>query len=154
MSALVAPHLAHPARQGERLRVGIDLVQISRIDESLRKFGDRFLHKLFTTGEIAYARQSGAASSERLAARFAAKEAAIKAFSFSDAGIDWRDIEVCRQPDGACRLALHGKAASHAMQLGVSDISLSLSHDGDYASAVVMASCSPLTDSLPCEPQP
>jgi holo-[acyl-carrier protein] synthase len=141
MSALLAPHLTHHAVHGERLRVGMDLVQISRIAESLEQFGERFLRKLFTEGEIAYARQSATGTSERLAARFAAKEAAIKAFSFSDAGIGWRDIEVCKLPDGGCRLALHGKAAQQASQLGVSDIALSLSHDGDYATAVVTAFC-------------
>jgi holo-[acyl-carrier protein] synthase len=152
MSTLLAPHLMPHAAHGERLRVGMDLVQISRIDESLQRFGERFLRKLFTDGEIAYARQSETGTSERLAARFAAKEAAIKAFSFSDAGIGWRDIEVCKLPDGACRLALHGKAAQQASQLGVSDIALSLSHDGDYASAVVTALCEPVqvsSDQLP-----
>lgn len=149
MSALLAPHLSHHAAHGERLRVGMDLVQISRITESLEQFGERFLRKLFTEDEIAYARESAAGTSERLAARFAAKEAAIKAFSFSDAGIGWRDIEVRKLPGGGCRLALHGKAAQQVAQLGVSEIALSLSHDGDYASAVVTAFCSLPSDSLP-----
>jgi holo-[acyl-carrier protein] synthase len=149
MPSRPAPQLDHPAVHGERLRMGMDLVQISRIGESMQRFGDRFLHKLFTDDEIAYAMQSEASATERLAARFAAKEAAIKAFSFSDAGINWRDIEVCKLADGACRLALHGKAAQQVAQLGVHDIALSLSHDGDYASAVVTALCHPISDSLP-----
>ncbi|HZE90107.1 MAG TPA: holo-ACP synthase [Rhizobacter sp.] len=133
----------------DRLRVGLDLVQISRISESLDRFGERFMQRLFTQGEIAYSLQDADQSAERLAARFAAKEAAIKAFSLSDAGVNWRDIEVCKLPDGACRLALHGKAAERASQLGVAEIALSLSHDGDYAGAVVTALCDPSTPTDP-----
>jgi holo-[acyl-carrier protein] synthase len=144
-----APSLTAPS--SDRLRIGLDLVQISRISESLDRFGDRFMQRLFTEGEIAYSQQGTGQSAERLAARFAAKEAAIKAFSLSDAGVNWRDIEVQKLPNGACRLALHGKAAQRASQLGVAEISLSLSHDGDYAGAVVTALCapSPSTELLP-----
>jgi holo-[acyl-carrier protein] synthase len=139
------------APSSNRLRVGLDVVQISRIGESLDRFGDRFMQRLFTEGEIAYSQQGTAQSAERFAARFAAKEAAIKAFSLSDTGINWRDIEVLKLPSGACRLALHGKAAQRASQLGVAEIALSLSHDGDYAGAVVTALCdpSPSTEPLP-----
>ena len=70
-------------------------------------------------------------------------EAAIKAFSLSDTGMAWRDIEVQRSDDGACHLALHGRAAEAAERLGVTHIALSLSHDGDYAGAVVTALCGP-----------
>jgi holo-[acyl-carrier protein] synthase len=123
------------------LRVGLDLVQISRIRESLDRFGERFMRRLFSDAEIAYACESDGVCAERLAARFAAKEATIKALSMSEAGIGWRDIEVCKLPEGACHLALHGKAKSWASGLGVSDVALSLSHDGDYAGAVVTALC-------------
>ncbi|MBW8829951.1 MAG: holo-ACP synthase [Burkholderiales bacterium] len=122
----------------QRTRVGIDIVQISRIGESIRRFGDRFLLRLFTADELAYASSVPTLMAQRLAARFAAKEAALKAFDLCEAGIDWRDMEVCRLPDDAYRLMLHGKAAAIA---GASnnDIMLSLSHDGDYAMAVVAA---------------
>jgi holo-[acyl-carrier protein] synthase len=133
--------VSHPSTP--RLRVGLDVVQVSRIRESLERFGDRFMHRLFSDDEIAYALQGDGQSAERLAARFAAKEAAIKAFALAEAGIGWRDIEVCKLPDGACRLALHGAAAARAAELGVHEISLSLSHDGDYAGAVVSALCQP-----------
>lgn len=133
---LEAPHTGAP-----RLRVGLDVVQVSRIRDSIERFGDRFMRRLFSDDEIAYALQGEGQSAERLAARFAAKEAAIKAFALAEAGIGWRDIEVRKLPDGACRLALHGTAASKAAALGVREISLSLSHDGDYAGAVVSALC-------------
>jgi holo-[acyl-carrier protein] synthase len=132
---------ARQFRGRERLRVGFDLVEVSRIRESLDSFGERFLRRLFSDEEIAYAMQVDALSAQRLAARFAAKEAAIKAFALSEVGVGWRDIEVRKQADGGCQLALHGKAASRASQWGVSGIALSLSHEGAYAGAVVTAIC-------------
>ncbi len=117
------------------LRVGVDLVQISRIAESLHTFGDRFLRRVFTEQEIAYAVASPPHTHARLAARFAAKEATIKALNLVDCGVNWRHIEVCRQPSGACFLSLHGIAAARAKG---AELALSLSHDGDYATAVVV----------------
>jgi holo-[acyl-carrier protein] synthase len=120
------------------LRVGIDLVLVSRIAESLERFGDRFLLRIFTDEEIAYAAAAPAQRAERLAARFAAKEATIKALRLQDRAIDWRDIEVCRTPAGFVELALRGGAAEAAAQCGASDLALSLSHEGDFATAVVV----------------
>jgi holo-[acyl-carrier protein] synthase len=119
--------------------VGIDLVQVSRIAESLRCFGDRFLRRIFTPAEIAYATEAPALTAERLAARFAAKEAAIKALRLATDGIDLRLIEVERTPSGECELALHGAAREAARALGTSELAVSLSHEGDYATAVVVA---------------
>jgi len=116
------------------VRVGIDLVQISRIAASLEQFGDQFLRRLFTDGEIAYATAAPALTAERLAARFAAKEAAKKALRFGD-GIGWRQIEVRRDPSGACDLVLHGDAARAA---GDCVAAVSLSHEADFATAVVV----------------
>jgi len=121
------------------LRVGVDVVLISRISESLRKFGHRFVQRIFSDREAAYAMQSAALAAERLAARFAAKEAAIKAFGWSESSIDWRDIEVVRSDSGACHLELHGHAAQLLAAAGHKQVALSLSHDGDYAVAVVTA---------------
>lgn len=120
------------------LRVGVDLVRVSRIAESLELFGDRFMRRIFTEGEIAYATAAPALTAERLAARFAAKEAVIKALRMVDRGIAWRDIEVCRTPTGACELALRGETGEAAALLGVGEFAVSLSHEGDYASAIVI----------------
>ncbi|GFE82174.1 hypothetical protein GCM10011487_41740 [Steroidobacter agaridevorans] len=120
------------------LRVGTDLVQISRIAESIERFGDRFIRRLFTEGEIAYATSSESLQAERFAARFSAKEAAIKALSLSEDGLDWKQIEVLRAANGACTLRLHGAALAAAVQAGILEMSLSLSHEGDYATAVVV----------------
>jgi holo-[acyl-carrier protein] synthase len=119
-------------------RVGIDLVQISRIEASLQRFGDRFLRRLFHADEIAYALQAPALSAQRLAARFAAKEAALKALRIADKGIAWHEIEVRRADDGDCTLLLHGAADAAAREAGMSIASLSLTHEGDYAGAVVL----------------
>jgi holo-[acyl-carrier protein] synthase len=121
-----------------RITVGVDLVQISRIAESLTAFGERFLQRIFTDGEIAYASAAPECTAERLAARFAAKEAAKKALALD--GVSWRDLEVRRQTSGACELVLHGKARILA---GAAALALSMSHEGDYATAVVVASQSP-----------
>ena len=117
-----------------RLRVGIDLVQISRIAGSLEAFGERFLRRVFTAGEIAYARAVPARTAERLAARFAAKEAAKKALDLD--GVGWRELEVTREHTGACALVLHGAARAAA---GTYELALSMSHEGDHATAVVIA---------------
>ena len=139
----------------ERLRAGLDVVDVTQVRNSMEHFGQRFLNRLFTEGEVAYALEGRERCAERLAARFAAKEAAIKAFSLSEIGVNWRDLEVRKLPDGSCRLALHGRAASEALRLGVCDIALSLSHDGDYAAAVVTAVCSAAAaDPIPENKQP
>jgi holo-[acyl-carrier protein] synthase len=122
---------------GAGLRVGIDLVAVERIRESLATFGERFVRRLFSEGEAAYALQDAGVAAERLAARFAAKEAAIKAFGWSEASINWRDIEVVRAPGGACRLQLHGRAAELARAAGAPQPALSLTHEGGYAAAIV-----------------
>ncbi len=113
------------------MRVGIDLVQISRIADSVAAFGDRFVRRVFTDDEVAYAGEK----MERLAARFAAKEAAKKALELD--GVSWRDIEVHRRPSGAVELRLHGSAREAA---GSAQFALSMSHEGDYATAVVVVS--------------
>jgi len=121
------------------LGVGVDLVRVSRVAESIEHFGDRFLHRVFTPGEIAYAEQAPALAAERLAARFAAKEAAIKALGLAEHGVNLRDIEVQRAPSGQCHMALHGSANTAATDAGIQELSVSLSHEGDYAIAVVVA---------------
>ena len=119
------------------LRVGVDLVQTSRIAESIASFGDRFVRRVFTDDEIAYATAAPELAPMRFAARFAAKEAAKKALGIADAGIGWRDLEVRRAASGDVTLALHGAAAA-AVASRVDALALSLSHEGDYATAVVV----------------
>ncbi|NPC57361.1 holo-ACP synthase [Caenimonas sp. S4] len=117
--------------------MGFDLTQISAIAESIDCFGSVYANRLFTPGELAYANSGRGMCAQRLAARFAAKEAVIKALRLSEAGVNWRDIEVVKRADGDCALSLHGRAAELAAAMGASQLLLSLSHDGDYAGAVV-----------------
>jgi holo-[acyl-carrier protein] synthase len=125
------------------LRVGTDLVQISRIAESIERFGEKFIRRLFTDGEIAYATSSESLQAQRFAARFSAKEAAIKALSLAEVGLNWKHIEVLRAANGECTLQLHGAALAAAISAGIRETSLSLSHDGDYATAVVVCIAAP-----------
>jgi holo-[acyl-carrier protein] synthase len=118
--------------------VGIDLVQVSRIAESLALFGARFLRRVFTEGEIAYATAVPALTAERLAVRFAAKEATIKALRLAEHALSWRDIEMQRAPSGACAMVLHGEVSRAASRAGVGDVAVSCSRAGDYATAVVV----------------
>jgi holo-[acyl-carrier protein] synthase len=119
------------------LRMGFDLVQISTVAQSLADFGDTYESRIFTEGELRYARSSNALVAQRLAARFAAKEAVMKALQLGEAGVGWRDIEVIKHGSGDCDIALHGRAAEVAEAAGARQILLSMSHDGDYAGANV-----------------
>ncbi len=121
------------------MRVGLDLVEISQLQYSIRTFGDAFTHRLFTRGELDYSLGAADMTAPRLAARFAAKEALIKALQLSEAGVSWRDIEVIKLDGGDCRMELHGRVAQLGEEMGLAGLMLSLSHDGDYAGAVVSA---------------
>ena len=119
------PHLtadALPAQFPPGIRVGFDLVQISRIAESVHRFGDRFTQRLFTANELDYAHRGQGLCAERLAARFAAKEATIKALALGEQGIGWREIEVCKSDDGSCHITLHGQVSALASPLGITQM--------------------------------
>ncbi len=117
---------------------GIDITEVPRIAQSIERFGDRFVQRIFTEGEIRYC-ESKANRVERYAARFAAKEAGMKALGTGwSHGVRWRDLEVCRQPVGRPTIAFHGKAAEFAAKLGVAHVALSLSHTAEHAIAQVI----------------
>ena len=119
------------------LLVGVDLVDVREVEQALVTFKDRYLTRVFTRGEIAYALQSPAETARRLGARFAAKEAARKALRAGD-GIGFRTIEVIKEEDGACDVGLTGAALAAANRAGVGSLTVSLSHEGDFAMAVVV----------------
>jgi holo-[acyl-carrier protein] synthase len=120
------------------LGIGTDLMEIARIQESIARFGDRFLQRIFTPAEIAYCQRKKNAA-ESFAARFAAKEATAKALGTGISyGVSWLEIEVAREPSGRPFLVLTGRAAQRAQQLGVTGTSLSLTHSRDTALAVVV----------------
>ncbi|HEY7351540.1 MAG TPA: holo-[acyl-carrier-protein] synthase [Terriglobales bacterium] len=117
---------------------GIDIAEVPRIAESIGRFGDRFLQRVFTDGEIRYC-ESKANRVERYAARFAAKEAAMKALGTGwNHGVRWRDVEVFREPGRRPTIRFYGKAQEFATNMRVKNISLSLSHTPEQAIASVI----------------
>jgi holo-[acyl-carrier protein] synthase len=117
---------------------GIDIAEVPRIRHSIERFGDRFLGRIFTAGERRYC-DSKANRVERYAARFAAKEAAMKALGTGwNYGVRWQDCEVARKPGGRPTLVFHGKAGEFAAKLGVKNIALSLTHTEEQAMAQVI----------------
>jgi holo-[acyl-carrier protein] synthase len=117
---------------------GIDIAEVPRIRQSIARFGDRFLQRIYTSGEIRYC-DSKANRVERYAARFAAKEAAMKALGTGwSHGVRWRDCEVTRLPGGRPTIMFHGKAGEIAARLGVRHAALSLSHTAEQAIAQVI----------------
>src|SRR5204862_653552 len=117
---------------------GIDIAEVPRIAQAIVRFGERFVRRVFTDGEIRYC-DSKANRIERYAARVAAKEAAMKALGTGwSHGVRWRDIEVFRQPGSRPTIRFHGRAAEVATRLGAQNVSLSLTHTTEQAIASVI----------------
>ena len=122
------------------LGLGTDLTEVDRIARSIERFGDHFLTRVYTPGEIAYCQARRKSSAESFAARFAAKEAGAKALGTGiSRGVGWPEFEVTRSPGEPPRLRLHGRAAEIALSLGVTRLTLSLTHTRGLAMAVVIA---------------
>ena len=120
------------------LGIGVDLVECARIRHSLDRFGDRFLHRVFTEGEIAYS-QSMKFPARHLAARFAAKEAISKAFGTGiGKAMGWKDIDVHKKPSGEPFVVLEGGAKQLAADRGVTKVWITLSHTDHHAMAVIV----------------
>jgi holo-[acyl-carrier protein] synthase len=117
---------------------GVDLAEVSRIRQAVERYGGRFVDRVFTPAEVAYVERK-ANRFERYAARFAAKEAGMKAIGTGwRKGVRWQDFEVANLPSGKPTLRLHGQAARIAEALGVRAISLSLTHTKDAGLAFVI----------------
>ena len=117
---------------------GVDLCEVGRLKDAMERYGDRFKHRVFTDREIAYSERK-ANLYERYAARFAAKEAGMKALGTGwRGGIGWRDFEVTNLSTGRPTLAFHGIAGDIAKKLGVRNVALSLTHTRDQAMAIVI----------------
>jgi holo-[acyl-carrier protein] synthase len=117
---------------------GIDIVEVERIAAAIERFGERFLARIYTAEERRYC-EARAHRIERFAARFAAKEAGMKALGTGlSRGVSWVDVQVGREPGGRPVLAFAGKAAEVAAQMGVARVALSLSHTAGHAVAQVI----------------
>ncbi len=120
------------------LGIGVDIVETQRIEHSLERFGERFLHRVFTEGEIAYC-QSMKYPARHFAARFAAKEAVSKAFSTGiGKAMGWRDIDVHRHEGGQPHVVLEGGAKELAAARGVAKVWITLSHTDHHAVAMIV----------------
>ncbi len=117
---------------------GVDVAEVPRIRASIERFGAKFVDRIYTPGEIAYVERK-ANRYQRYAARFAAKEAGMKAIGTGwKRGVTWRDFEVTNLPSGKPTLRLHGVAAEIAARLGVRNISLSITHTAELGMAHVI----------------
>ncbi len=114
--------------------VGVDIIEIERVEAAIHKFGDRFLGRVYTPLEVAFCR--GRVS--ELAARFAAKEAVMKALGTGARGVAWREIEILPNHRGKPLVYLHGRAAARAERIALAALDVSMSHSREYAVAFVV----------------
>jgi holo-[acyl-carrier protein] synthase len=121
------------------LSVGLDLVCTDSVQAAIREHGDRYLQRIYTDGEL----RDCAGDPTRLAARFAVKEATMKALGRDDEPIAWTSIAVDSDHAGRPSVQLTGAAAELARQRGITDLAVSLTHEGPLAAAVVLAEVKP-----------
>jgi holo-[acyl-carrier protein] synthase len=127
-------------------RVGIDLVFADTVRASLDAHGDSYLERVYSPRELADCRSGATVDPDRLAARFAAKEATFKVLRVGDEAVAWRDVEVQRDPAGWVTLSLSGSAAELARRQRIHGLSLSLTHERGAAAAVVIAEIDEIAD--------
>jgi holo-[acyl-carrier protein] synthase len=134
------------------LRIGMDLVDVRDVEESLARFGSRYLERVFTPAEIAASR--GGSNASCLAVCFAAKEATLKALPARGDGLGWTNIEVEIGPSQRTSLTLHGAAAKAAERAGITALDVSVTRAGTYAAAIVLTEGSAdrhaASESCPC----
>ncbi len=118
----------------KRICAGTDIIEISRIQGAIDRWGEHFLERIFTDSEVRVYRGQG----KSLAARFAGKEAAIKALDASAGLIGWREIEILSEASGKPVIHLYGRAQERARELGLAELEISLSHSREYAVAFVI----------------
>ena len=128
--------LYYPRSEGNEAmqHVGVDIVEIWRIQVAMERWGGRFLERVYTPTELAQCR----GRAHRLASRFAAKEAVMKALGTGARGVSWREIEVISLASGAPTVHLHGRARSRADLLGLTSLAVSLSDSRENAMAIAV----------------
>ena len=114
--------------------IGIDIIEIARIEKAIARWGGGFLHRIYTESELRLCRKKPS----RLAGRFAGKEAVMKALGTGARGISWREIEILAEPSGKPLVRLYGKAQAQADGLGLDKLAISLSDSKEYAIAFVV----------------
>ena len=114
--------------------IGVDIIEIARIEKAINRWGERFLQRVYTEPELRLCRKKPQA----LAVRFAGKEAVMKALGTGIKGISWKEIEIMAEPSGKPLVHLYDKAQEKADSLGLNTLAISLSHSQDYAVAFVV----------------
>jgi len=115
------------------LHIGVDIIEIDRIEKAITRWGESFLHRVYTEPELELYHKKPSS----LAARFAGKEAVIKALGTQAKGISWQEIEILSDSNGKPFVRLYGKAQNQADSLGLDNLAISLSHSREYAIACV-----------------
>ena len=113
--------------------IGVDIIEIGRIERAISKWHDAFLKRIYTPAEL-----NGHYNVSSMAARFAAKEAVMKALGVGIGAVSWRDIEILRKKGGASLVNLHGRALARSKEIGIFRFSISMSHSREYAVAFVV----------------
>ena len=134
--------LSMAAKMANIIGTGIDVIEVARIERALSNpvTGERFRNRVFTAGEITYCESRGKARYQSYAARFAAKEAAMKAMGTGwNRNVGWSEIEVVRERGKAPTIALHGKSAAFAVRRNITHFHLSITHTADQAIAHAIA---------------
>lgn len=122
--------------------IGLDIIEIDRLEAVLSRHADRFLRRVYTAGELAACERGDKHRLRRLAARFAAKEAVLKSLGTGLREVKWTDAEVINDAAGKPEIVLHGRLREIAAARGVDRIHISLTHSRDYAAAQAIAWCS------------
>ncbi len=118
-----------------RITTGIDVIEIQRIEAALERWGERFMHRIYTEAEVDHCR----GRAESLAGRFAAKEAVSKALGVGIRRLRWRDIEILADPRGKPTVRLHGRAAEVAAHQHLTGFDISITHSRSDAVVIVVA---------------
>ena len=114
--------------------IGVDIVELKRIEQLVKRWGSKFLNRIYSQEELSYCKSRY----DRLAGRLAAKEATLKALGSSSAGISWKDIQVINRPRSSPIINLSGKARELSTALGIDQLTVSISHTDETAIAFVM----------------
>jgi holo-[acyl-carrier protein] synthase len=130
------------------IRVGIDLASVDSVRDSIETHAEHYLKRIYTDRELADCSTGASLDHERLAARFAAKEATLKVLRPDEQGIPWNAIEVRRHASGWVDLELSGAAATLAADAGIAELALSIAHEKGFATAIVTAVCSQGNDPM------
>lgn len=117
-----------------RIPIGVDIIEIQRIEQAVLKWKNSFLNRIYTEAELEDCHNE----TSSLVARFAAKEGVMKALGTGNKGIGWKEIEILSNADGMPRIQLHGQAYERSEELGVTEFSVTLSHSEEYAIAFVI----------------